>query len=109
MRAGNLTHPSSQIDYAGLCDLIDEGLAELQKEHIRSRCQPCRVEICTFASARWRSFTTGQFFGDLLEAQPVLSCHYDLYRAAPVGYATGQASSRFLGQHEGGALRVPAC
>ena len=34
MRAGEFNPPPSKpgIDYAGLCDLIDEGLAELQKE-----------------------------------------------------------------------------
>ena len=34
MRAGEFNPPPAKpgIDYAGLCDLIDEGLAELQKE-----------------------------------------------------------------------------
>ena len=38
MRTGEFNPPSSKpgIDYAGLCDLIDEGLAELQKETLES-------------------------------------------------------------------------
>ena len=46
MRAGEFNPPPSKpgIDYAGLCGLIDEGLAALQ----------CPARTCTFALEKWK-------------------------------------------------------
>ena len=70
MRAGEFNPPPSKpgIDYGGLCDLIDEGLAELQKETPESMAALSGKNMYFRFGKMEIPFTTDNFSGDLLES-----------------------------------------
>ena len=80
MRAGEFNPPPSKpgIDYAGLCDLIDEGLAELQRETLESMSALSGLNMYFRFGKMEIPFTTDNFLATFSKPNPVSYTHLTL-------------------------------